>query len=136
MSEGYGRERGGAEGQIVMPFYLICDVSYSMIDDMPALNDSLQRLRRAIVAQPIVDDVAHISIMTFSDIAKVVMPLGQMSEQAVPQLSVEVRPRRTDLRRLRSRLLPQRFRSSINWRYLRPIVCPALKHPSATTMRV
>lgn len=90
MSEDLVRENQAVEqGQLVMPFYLICDVSYSMVNDMSALNDSLQRLRRAIVAQPIVDDVAHICIMTFSDTAKVVMPLGQMSEQSVPTLSVE-----------------------------------------------
>lgn len=81
--------RAVEQGQLVMPFYLICDVSYSMIGDMPALNESLQRLRRAIVAEPIVDEVAHICVMTFSDSAKVVMPLGQMSEQSVPTLSVE-----------------------------------------------
>jgi uncharacterized protein YegL len=90
MSEELVRERQAAEqGQLVMPFYLICDVSYSMLNDMAALNDCLQRLRRAIVAKPVVDDVAHICIMTFSDTAKVVMPLGQMSEHQVPTLSVE-----------------------------------------------
>jgi uncharacterized protein YegL len=85
---GYEYE-GVGQGQIVMPFYLILDVSYSMINDMAELNDSLQRLRRAIIAEPLVDDVAHICVMTFSDTAKVVMPLGQMSEQAVPALDVE-----------------------------------------------
>jgi uncharacterized protein YegL len=90
MSEELVREyRGVEQGQLVMPFYLICDVSYSMVGDMPALNDSLQRLRRAIVAQPVVDDVAHLCIMSFSDTAKVVMPLSQMSEHQVPVLAVE-----------------------------------------------
>lgn len=90
MSEELVREHQAVDqGQLVMPFYLICDVSYSMVGDMQALNDSLQRLRRAIVAQPTVDDVAHICVMTFSDTAKVVMPLGQMSEHQVPTLSVE-----------------------------------------------
>ena len=74
---------------MVMPFYLICDVSYSMINDMTALNDGVQRLRRSIVAEPLVDDVAHIAVMTFSDTAKVIMPLSQMSETPVPPLSVE-----------------------------------------------
>ena len=61
MSEELVRETGlPKQGQLVMPFYLICDVSYSMLNDMPALNDCLQRLRRAIVAERVVDDVAHI----------------------------------------------------------------------------
>jgi uncharacterized protein YegL len=90
MSEEYGRERAAAgEGQIVMPFYLVCDVSYSMVNDMAALNDSLRRLKNAIIAKPMVDDVARMSIITFSDTAKVVMPLGHMGQQSVPTLSVE-----------------------------------------------
>jgi uncharacterized protein YegL len=84
------RERMSAEeGQLVMPFYLICDVSWSMSGDMAALNDGVERLRRAIVSQPVVDDVAQICIMTFSDTARVLMPLGRMSEKPVPKLSVE-----------------------------------------------
>jgi uncharacterized protein YegL len=73
--------------QLVMPFYLICDVSSSMAGDMPALNDGVERLRRAIVAEPVVDDVAQVCIMTFSSSASVRMPLAQMSETPVPQLS-------------------------------------------------
>jgi uncharacterized protein YegL len=72
-----------------MPFYLLCDVSLSMSDDMEALNHGIQRLRRAIVAEPAVDDVAHIGILTFSDTSKVVMPLSQMSDQELPALTVE-----------------------------------------------
>jgi uncharacterized protein YegL len=75
------------EGQLVMPFYLICDVSSSMTRDMHSLNDGVSRLQRAIVAEPVVDDVAQISILTFSTAAHVALPLGQMSEQAVPVLS-------------------------------------------------
>jgi uncharacterized protein YegL len=76
-------------GQLVMPFYLICDVSYSMSGDMAALNEGVERLRRAIVGQPVVDDVAQICIMTFSDSAKVRMRLAQMSTTSVPTLSPE-----------------------------------------------
>jgi uncharacterized protein YegL len=90
MSEEIVRERSGVEqGQLVMPFYLICDVSYSMADDIRSLNDGVRRLRRAIVAEPVVDDVGQVCVMSFSDTAKVVMPMGQMSEQEVPELHVE-----------------------------------------------
>lgn len=91
MSEYEVRERTGVEeGQMVMPFYLICDVSLSMSGDMQALNDGVEGLRQAIVAEPLVDDVAQICVMTFSTTAKVVMPMTQMSHQnKVPTLSVE-----------------------------------------------
>ena len=81
--------KGVEEGQLVMPFYLICDVSYSMIHDMTDLNAGLKGLHQAIVTQPVVDDVAQVCIMSFSDQARVLMPLGQMSEAALPTLSVE-----------------------------------------------
>jgi uncharacterized protein YegL len=88
MSEGYS---GGyaAEGQIVMPFYIICDVSGSMTHDMPRLNEAIQKLRRSIVQNPIVDDVAHISVISFSTGARTVMPLSQMSEQPMPTLATD-----------------------------------------------
>jgi uncharacterized protein YegL len=76
-------------GQLVMPFYLVCDVSRSMANDMQELNEGIRRLRRAVVSEPIVDDVAQIGILTFSDSAKVVMRLGQMSLYDIPVLSAE-----------------------------------------------
>ena len=72
-----------------MPFYLVCDVSWSMSGDMATLNQGVQRLRNAIVSEPTVDDVAHVCVMTFSDTAKVVLPLTQLSEHEIPALHVE-----------------------------------------------
>jgi uncharacterized protein YegL len=78
------------EGQLVMPFYLVCDVSASMTHDMPALNEGIRKLHRAIVGRPEVDDVAQIGVITFSADARVVLPLAQMSEEdAMPTLSAQ-----------------------------------------------
>ena len=79
---------GGTKGQTVMPFYVVADVSYSMVGAMTALNDGVQRLRRSIVAQPVVDDAARICVMWFSDDADVHVPLQQMSETQIPALTV------------------------------------------------
>jgi uncharacterized protein YegL len=88
--DGLTKERMSAEqGQLVMPFYLICDVSFSMYREMAALNEGVKRLRRAIVAEPVVDDVAQVCIMTFSDTARVIVPMGPMSESEVPELVPE-----------------------------------------------
>jgi uncharacterized protein YegL len=77
------------EGQLVMPFYLICDVSFSIYREMDALNEGVKRLRRAIVSEPVVDDVAQVCIMTFSDTAKIIVPMGPMSGSEVPELAAE-----------------------------------------------
>jgi uncharacterized protein YegL len=77
------------QGQLVMPFYLLCDVSFSMYREMQTLNDGVRRLRQAIVAEPIVDDVAQVCVMTFSDTTKTVVPMGPMSESEIPHLEAE-----------------------------------------------
>jgi uncharacterized protein YegL len=77
------------EGQLVMPFYLLCDVSASMYKEMKALHDGVKRLRWAIVAEPVVDDVAQICVITFSDSANVIVPMGPMSETEVPQFAAD-----------------------------------------------
>jgi hypothetical protein len=58
-----------------------------MVHDMPELNDGIRRLQWAVASQPLIDDVAQIGILTFSDSAQVVLPLGQMSWNEVPVLA-------------------------------------------------
>jgi uncharacterized protein YegL len=72
-----------------MPFYLLCDASLSMTHDMAALNGGIRRLRAAIVAEPDLDDVAQVCVVTFSDTRSVVVPLGQASELQLPNLANE-----------------------------------------------
>lgn len=83
-------ERGSVEqGQLVIPFYLLCDVSSSMNVIMPELRGAVSRLRRAIVAEPVVDDVAQVCIIVFSDTAEVLVPMGSMSESEIPRFTAE-----------------------------------------------
>ncbi len=79
----------GDQGQLVMPFYLVCDVSFSMFHEIPALNAGVKLLRQSIVSEPVVDDVAQICVMTFSDEAQVVVPLGPLSETEIPVLAAQ-----------------------------------------------
>jgi uncharacterized protein YegL len=84
------------QGQIVMPFYLLCDASYSMVHDMTMLNDGVRRLWGAILAEPVVYDVAQICIMSFSGTARVLTPMGQVSRENIPDLSVHMDEGGTD----------------------------------------
>ncbi len=77
------------EGQVVLPFYLLCDVSHSMQGMMAELNVAIERLYRAIVERPTLDDIAQICLITFSDNAKIRLPMGRMSESELPQLTAE-----------------------------------------------
>ncbi len=57
-----------------------------MRDDLQDLDQGVRRLRTAILADPIVDDVAQLCILSFSDDAKILMPLGQLSGAVLPDL--------------------------------------------------
>jgi uncharacterized protein YegL len=84
------------QGQIVMPFYLLCDASYSMAQDMVVLNDGVRRIWGSILVQPAVYDVAHICVMSFSNTTRVLTPMGQVSRENVPELSVHTDEGGTD----------------------------------------
>ena len=75
------------EGQVVMPFYIICDVSGSMEPDMQALNEGIAELRREIMKDPVADDLAMLSVIAFSDTARTVMPLNFPSLVQDPRLT-------------------------------------------------
>lgn len=83
-------ERKNVEpGQFVMPFYVIVDVSVSMTPDIDELNQALEKFLVAVRNEPVVDDVAQVGVVSFSDDAKVVMPLAQPSEIVVRKLHIE-----------------------------------------------
>ena len=64
------------EGQIVMPFYIVCDVSGSMAGDMVALNSGVADLCKEIMRDPVADDLCLLSVIAFDDTARTVVPLS------------------------------------------------------------
>jgi len=83
----------GSEGQLVMLFYLICDVSASMEPELDALHDEIVELRNAIAGDPVLDGAAQVCVMTFGDKATVHVELMQMSdlpEDEIPAFDCEV----------------------------------------------
>lgn len=74
----------------VLPFYLLCDESYSMVGEpIDALNAALPDLHREIGSNPVVSEKAHFCIIGFSDDAQVALPLADISTiSQMPTLSV------------------------------------------------
>lgn len=68
-------EERATEGQVVMPFYIICDVSGSMCGDMAALNQGVADLHQEIMQDPVADDLVMLSVISFDDTARTVVPL-------------------------------------------------------------
>jgi uncharacterized protein YegL len=59
----------------ILPFYVVCDQSYSMADHLDALNDGLSQLHGAVGTDPSVADKARFCLIGFSGTAEVLQPL-------------------------------------------------------------
>ncbi|MFC4051928.1 VWA domain-containing protein [Actinomadura syzygii] len=66
----------------VLPFYLVCDESWSMEgpDGVDAINGCLPDLHREIGSNPVVADKTRFCIISFNHEAQVLLPLADLSE--------------------------------------------------------
>jgi uncharacterized protein YegL len=87
MTEYSEDRKADGEGQIIMPFYLLCDVSGSMESDMGELNRALGQLHQQLLNEPIINDLVMMSVITFNHGAKTAVPLASPEEITLPTLS-------------------------------------------------
>lgn len=73
-------------GQLIMPFYLIVDVSSSMSPDQEELSRAIAAMVEAIRTDPVVDDLVQLSIITFNHSANTVVPLSFPSDVTAPPI--------------------------------------------------
>ena len=78
-------------GYVVLPFYLLCDVSYSMVAEIPALNKQLHEFRDALAKVPVLADKVRFGVLDFSDTANVVVPLCDFAAAHLPDNPLAVR---------------------------------------------
>jgi uncharacterized protein YegL len=64
----------------ILPFYVVCDQSYSMADHLDALNDGLADLHRAVGTDPVVADKTRFCLIGFSGTAEILQPLCRLSD--------------------------------------------------------
>jgi uncharacterized protein YegL len=68
-------------GYQVWPFYFLCDESASMSGAaINAVNESLQKVWTELIKSPAAADKAWVSVISFSDTAKVLVPLTDLYE--------------------------------------------------------
>lgn len=84
---------GVEERYSVFPFYLCLDVSASMSGDaIDSVNRQMPLLRASVGEDPAVAEVIRLGIITFSDVARSVLPLSDLSlVEAVPEVSAQGR---------------------------------------------
>ncbi|WP_326946650.1 VWA domain-containing protein [Amycolatopsis sp. NBC_01307] len=75
-----------SDGQMIMPFYLLVDVSSSMSGDVGELTTAINDMVQAILKDPVVDDLVMLSIITFNHTASTIVPLSPPSDITVPAL--------------------------------------------------
>lgn len=76
-----------AEGQEVMPFYLILDQSGSMDQDLGTLRQAVEQLIAELRSDAETDDTALLGVISFGSSAEVTIPLSRLSSiGSVPQL--------------------------------------------------
>ncbi|WP_119726593.1 vWA domain-containing protein [Thermomonospora amylolytica] len=67
--------------QQVLPFYLVCDESYSMAGEpIDEINNSLPEIHHEIGGNPVVADKTRFCLITFNHEAYVQLPLSDLSE--------------------------------------------------------
>lgn len=64
----------------ILPFYVVCDQSYSMADHLDALNDGLAQLHAAVGTDPVVADKTRFCLIGFAGNAEVLQPLCTPSD--------------------------------------------------------
>lgn len=77
------------DGQVIMPFYLIVDKSWSMQDDVQDLNRAIADMIESIRRDPVVDDLVMLSIITFDTNARTIVPLDSPSAIQSPAISAD-----------------------------------------------
>jgi uncharacterized protein YegL len=79
-----------SEQGILLPFYLVVDVSWSMSGSkIDAANQILPSVADALAKNPILADKIRFGLLDFSDDAQVVLPLSDMTGQDyLPKLTV------------------------------------------------
>src|ERR1700751_4893289 len=81
------------ERYAVFPFYLCLDVSASMAGAaIDSVNQQLPLLRASVGEDPAIAEVIRFGVVTFSDVARTVLPLSDLSlVEGVPAVSAQGR---------------------------------------------
>lgn len=84
---------GVEERYSVFPFYICLDTSASMAGaPIASVNEQMPQLRASVGEDPAVAEVIRLGIVTFSDVARSVLPLSDLSlVEAVPEVSAQGR---------------------------------------------
>ena len=74
----------------IFPVFMLVDVSASMSGGpIEAVNAALPDLKREMLSNPTVGEIARVCVITFSDEGRVVVPLCDLAYADLPEIMVE-----------------------------------------------
>ncbi|PKH40155.1 Uncharacterized conserved protein YegL, contains vWA domain of TerY type [Nocardioides alpinus] len=85
MNDADVRDHGAQEGDLVMPFYIVCDTSGSMSGDMANVHEALLELQQEVKDTPLIADLTQIGVLTFNSSSQVAIPLGNLEYASITQ---------------------------------------------------
>jgi uncharacterized protein YegL len=79
-----------SEAFAIFPVFLVVDVSASMAGGpIEAVNQALPALKAEMQSNPLVGEIARVALVTFSDEARVQIPLADLAYTTLPEVLVE-----------------------------------------------
>jgi uncharacterized protein YegL len=74
----------------IFPVFILLDVSASMAGGpIEAVNSALPDLKKEMLSNPTVGEIARVALITFSDAARTVIPLCDLADADLPEIMVE-----------------------------------------------
>ena len=76
-----------SKGRVVLPFYLVCDVSAAAAGTIGDFAVALQKLKAGLMRDPAMDETVALSLITFDETARTAAALAAPSAVELPPLS-------------------------------------------------
>ncbi|MCA1707373.1 MAG: VWA domain-containing protein [Actinobacteria bacterium] len=74
----------------VFPVFMLVDVSASMAGGpIEAVNAAMPDLKKEMLSNPSVGEIARVCVVTFSDVGRTVIPLCDFADAEIPEIMVE-----------------------------------------------
>jgi uncharacterized protein YegL len=83
------RPKARAQGRIVLPFYLVSDVSAAAQGTIDDFTTALHKLQQGLARDPVLDDIVALSVLPFNDTAYTAVKLAAPSAMDLPVLRAD-----------------------------------------------
>ncbi|MFI5712641.1 VWA domain-containing protein [Kribbella sp. NPDC051620] len=79
-----------SESYTIFPIFMLVDVSASMAGGpIEALNEAMPEIKKVMLSDPTVGEIARVALVTFSDDARTLIPLCDLADAPIPEVMVE-----------------------------------------------